>query len=112
MEPNYQLTKQRVGREVHPPYQKTNTVMHPSGFPTYQASSAADWREYLAKHYDQLANTWLIIYKKGTGIPSLTYEEARDEALCFGWIDSKPNKRDTDSYYLFFAKRKPKSNWS
>lgn len=86
--------------------------MPPSGFPTYQAASAADWRAYLAKHHDQLANTWLIIYKKGTGIPSLSYEEARDEALCFGWIDSKPNKRDANSYYLFFAKRNPKSNWS
>lgn len=86
--------------------------MHPSGFPTYQASSAADWRAYLAQHYDQLANTWLIIYKKDSGVPSLSYEAARDEALCYGWIDSKPNKRDADSYYLFFAKRNPKSNWS
>ncbi|MEL7160471.1 MAG: hypothetical protein AAFN92_06920, partial [Bacteroidota bacterium] len=86
--------------------------MHPSGFPTYQASSAADWRRYLAENHDQLANTWLILYKKDSGVPSLTYEEARDEALCYGWIDSKPNKRDADSYYLFFARRKPKSNWS
>ena len=38
--------------------------------------------------------------------------EAVDEALCFGWIDSKPNKRDDQSYYQFFAKRNPKSNWS
>lgn len=35
-----------------------------------------------------------------------------DEAICFGWIDSKPNKRDDKSYYQFFAKRNPKSNWS
>lgn len=40
------------------------------------------------------------------------YPEAVDEALCFGWIDSKPNKRDTQSYYQFFARRNPKSNWS
>ncbi|MEO0732484.1 MAG: YdeI/OmpD-associated family protein [Bacteroidota bacterium] len=86
--------------------------MHPSGFPTYQASSATDWRRYLAANHDQLANTWLVLYKKDSGVPSLTYEEARDEALCYGWIDSKPNKRDADSYYLFFAKRNPKSNWS
>jgi len=86
--------------------------MHPSGFPTYQATSAADWRAYLASHHDKLANTWLIIYKKGSDVASLTYEEARDEALCYGWVDSKPNKRDTESYYLFFAKRNAKSNWS
>ncbi len=40
------------------------------------------------------------------------YDEAVEEALCFGWIDSKPNKRDGESYYLFFAPRKPKSVWS
>lgn len=40
------------------------------------------------------------------------YPEAVDEALCFGWVDSKPNKRDHQSYYQYFAKRNPKSNWS
>jgi len=82
------------------------------GFPAFYAKSPTAWRAYLAANHDQLANTWLIIYKKDSGTPSLTYEEARDEALCYGWIDSKPNKRDAASYYLFFAKRNPKSNWS
>jgi uncharacterized protein YdeI (YjbR/CyaY-like superfamily) len=45
-------------------------------------------------------------------MPTIHYEEAVDEALCFGWIDSKPNKRDEESYYLLFSKRSPKSNWS
>jgi uncharacterized protein YdeI (YjbR/CyaY-like superfamily) len=40
------------------------------------------------------------------------YDEAVDEALCFGWIDSKPNKRDEQSFYQFFSRRNPKSNWS
>jgi uncharacterized protein YdeI (YjbR/CyaY-like superfamily) len=57
-------------------------------------------------------SVWLIIYHKDSKTPSVEYEEAVEEALCFGWIDSKPNKRDADSYYLFFAKRNPKSNWS
>ncbi len=43
---------------------------------------------------------------------SVYYPEAVDEALCFGWVDSKPNKRDANSYYQFFSKRNPKSNWS
>ena len=55
---------------------------------------------------------WLIIYKKESNIPSVYYPEAVDEALCFGWIDSTPKKRDDKSYYQFFAKRNPKSNWS
>ena len=55
---------------------------------------------------------WLIIYRKGSDTPSVYYDEAVDEALCFGWIDSKPNKRDGESYYQFFSRRNPKSNWS
>jgi uncharacterized protein YdeI (YjbR/CyaY-like superfamily) len=54
----------------------------------------------------------LIIYKKDSGTPSVYYPEAVDEALCFGWIDSKINKRDEKSYYQYFAKRNSKSNWS
>lgn len=84
----------------------------PDGFPVFIACSPAAWRTYLATNHDTLANTWLVLYKKDSGVSSLTYEEARDEALCFGWIDSKPNKRDADSYYLFFARRNPRSNWS
>lgn len=81
-------------------------------FPTFYAASPEEWRSYLEAHHDKIANTWLILYKKDSDVPSLTYEEARAEALCFGWIDSKPNKRDEKSYYLFFARRNPKSNWS
>lgn len=55
---------------------------------------------------------WLIIYHKESKTPSVYYDEAVEEAICFGWVDSKPNKRDKESYYLFFAQRKPKSNWS
>jgi uncharacterized protein YdeI (YjbR/CyaY-like superfamily) len=55
---------------------------------------------------------WLKIYKKNSGTPSITYDEAVDEALCFGWIDSLANKGDDDHYFQFFAQRKPKSNWS
>ncbi len=82
------------------------------GFPVHYPKDASAWRSYLAKHHDKLANTWLVLSKKHDNTASLIYEEARDEALCFGWIDSKPNKRDEDSYYLFFARRNPKSNWS
>jgi uncharacterized protein YdeI (YjbR/CyaY-like superfamily) len=55
---------------------------------------------------------WLIIYKKESKTPSVYYSEAVDQALCFGWIDSVPNKRDAESYYVLFSKRNPKSNWS
>jgi uncharacterized protein YdeI (YjbR/CyaY-like superfamily) len=79
---------------------------------TFHAKTQKDWRKWLEKNHDNEKSVWLIIYKKESGVPSVYYPEAVDEALCFGWIDSKPNKRDEESYYQFFAKRNPKSNWS
>lgn len=79
---------------------------------TYYATSAKEWRKWLKKNHQSERSVWLIIYKKGSKVPSVYYSEAVDEALCFGWIDSKANKRDEDSYYQYFAKRNPKSKWS
>lgn len=52
------------------------------------------------------------MYKKDAGVPTLTHSQAVDEALCFGWIDSLVTKRDEDSRYQFFTRRKPNSTWS
>lgn len=79
---------------------------------TFYAENADSWRQWLAEHHDSEASVWLIIYKKDSGVPSVYYPEAVDEALCFGWVDSKPNSRDDNSYYQFFAPRNPRSNWS
>jgi uncharacterized protein YdeI (YjbR/CyaY-like superfamily) len=79
---------------------------------TFYAKDRPAWRTWLQKNHTTEKSVWLIIYKKDCSIPSVYYKEAVDEALCFGWIDSKPNKRDEVSYYQFFAKRNPKSNWS
>jgi uncharacterized protein YdeI (YjbR/CyaY-like superfamily) len=54
----------------------------------------------------------LIIFHKSSQTQSVYYNEAVDEALCFGWIDSKAKKRDGESTYQFFSRRNPKSNWS
>jgi uncharacterized protein YdeI (YjbR/CyaY-like superfamily) len=70
------------------------------------------WRNWLEKNHVTAKSVWLIIYKKESGTSSVYYPEAVDEALCFGWVDSLVNKRDEVSYYQYFAKRKPKSNWS
>lgn len=72
----------------------------------------AAWRSWLAQHHADVPSVWLILYRQESPAHNLTYAEAVEEALCFGWVDSKPNKRDAESYYLFMAKRKPKSNWS
>jgi len=66
----------------------------------------------LEQHHDQAKSIWLVIYKKQSGVPSAYYDEAVDEAMCFGWVDSSVNKRDDKSYFQYFARRNPKSNWS
>jgi uncharacterized protein YdeI (YjbR/CyaY-like superfamily) len=79
---------------------------------TFYAKDRKTWRKWLLQHHASKDSVWLIIYKKESGTPTVYYEEAVEEALCFGWIDSKPNKRDADSFLQFFARRKPRSNWS
>ncbi|MBK8345210.1 MAG: YdeI/OmpD-associated family protein [Bacteroidetes bacterium] len=80
--------------------------------PTFYAKSPAAWRKWLEKNHLKEKAVWLIIYKKAAQVPSVNYAEAVDEALCFGWIDSKANTKDELSYYQYFAKRNPKSKWS
>lgn len=82
------------------------------GKSTFYASSSLEWRNWLEINHLILDNIWLIIYKKDSKIPSVYYPEAVDEALCFGWVDSAIRKRDKQSYYQYFSKRNPKSNWS
>jgi uncharacterized protein YdeI (YjbR/CyaY-like superfamily) len=83
-----------------------------NGIQTFHAKNRGAWRKWLEKNSRSAKSVWLIIYHKGSKTPSVYYPEAVDEALCFGWVDSKPNKRDHESYYQFFAKRNPKSKWS
>ena len=82
------------------------------GFKTVRAANALEWRSWLVENHTSGDSVWLIIFKKNSGITSVSYKEAVEEALCYGWIDSKPNKRDDQSYYQFFSPRNPRSNWS
>ena len=82
------------------------------GVKTFYAKDRKAWRNWLFKNQEKLKSVWLILYKKDATKKSISYAEAVEEALCFGWIDSKPNKRNDQSYYQFFAKRNPSSNWS
>ncbi len=86
--------------------------MRKDGKKTFHAADVAQWRAWLEEHHMLEPGVWLIIFHKKSDTPSVYYEEAVDEALCFGWVDSKPNKRDSESYYQYFSPRNPKSNWS
>jgi uncharacterized protein YdeI (YjbR/CyaY-like superfamily) len=72
----------------------------------------AEWRHWLEQHHAQEEGVWLISYKKATGKSRFDYEEAMEEALCFGWVDSKPNKLDDERSMLWFAPRKAGTGWS
>ncbi len=70
------------------------------------------WREWLEKNHDASKEVWLIQYKKHTGKAGMSYEEALEEALCFGWIDSRSRRLDEERFLLRFTARKPDSLWS
>jgi len=82
---------------------------------TYQSihpKNRKAWRKWLEKEHQVSPGIWLVYYKKHTGLRWLSYDEAVEEALCFGWIDSLPGKLDEDRSKLNFTPRKPKSVWS
>lgn len=76
------------------------------------AKTRAEWRNWLKANHTQTEGVWLIMYKKAANKPRVLYEEAVEEALCFGWIDSKPGKLDDERTMLYFSPRKPRSGWA
>lgn len=86
--------------------------MHNKEIETYSPKSQTDWRQWLKKNHQSKQSVWLIFHTKKSNVPSLSWSDAVDEALCFGWIDSTRKKINNISFMQFFSKRKPKSNWS
>jgi len=75
-------------------------------------ASRRDWRSWLEKSHATKKEVWLIFYKKHTGKPNVTYDEAVEEAICFGWIDSIVKRIDGEKFVRKFTPRKPDSNWA
>ena len=67
--------------------------------------SREEWRAWLEANHTRQEGAWLVTYKKATGKPRVEYDEAVEEALCFGWVDSKPQKLDEERSLLWFAPR-------
>ena len=72
----------------------------------------SQWRDWLSQNHDKSTGVWLVFYKKETGKPTLEYDEAVEEALCFGWIDSIIKKIDGEKYVRKVTPRKADSRWS
>ncbi len=75
-------------------------------------ASSRVFRTWLIKHHGQPDGIWLRIYKKDSGVATVTYAEALDQALCFGWIDGQKQPVNTGSWLQKFTPRRPKSGWS
>lgn len=73
---------------------------------------SATWRRWLDENHTKLDGVWLRLYKKASGVPSISYAEALDEALCYGWIDGQKKSYDEDSYLQKFTPRRSRSMWS
>ena len=77
------------------------------------AKTTAVWRRWLQKNSQKEKSVWLILYHKKSTVPCININDATEQALCFGWIDSLAKKRDAESFYLTFTPRNPKkSKWS
>jgi uncharacterized protein YdeI (YjbR/CyaY-like superfamily) len=75
-------------------------------------SNPSEFHQWLDRHHDKESELWVGFYKKESGRPSITYPEALDEALCYGWIDGVRKSVDEVSYKIRFTPRKAKSTWS
>jgi uncharacterized protein YdeI (YjbR/CyaY-like superfamily) len=89
---------------------------HPStwkfDYPIYHAETRAAWRAWLAAHHDSERGVWLASWKPRAGRPAVPYEDAVEEALCFGWIDSTVNTLDAERGLQLMTPRRPKSSWT
>ena len=87
-----------------------SVIPHPPAIKSFR--SEAVFEKWLAGHHDRAPEVWLRIYKKGSGVPSITAQQALDVALCWGWIDGIRKGFDEESFLQRYSPRRPKSVWS
>ncbi len=81
-------------------------------YPSLAPKTSAEWRAWLEANHEAEAGVWLIYAKKNAGIEGISYEEAVQEALCFGWIDSIGRSLGEKQMSLVFTPRKPGGTWA
>jgi len=86
--------------------------MNPTDYETLEFETTEEFRLWLAKNHATVNGVWLKLYKKASGIESVTYAEALDEALCYGWIDGQRKSLDDVSFLQKYTPRRTKSMWS
>ena len=88
------------------------TEIHRDGKPMFHAESLGQWRAWLHRNHKASRGVWLVVWKKHTGKPALEYSDTVDEALAYGWIDSRTNRLDDERATRWFCPRNPTSPWS
>jgi uncharacterized protein YdeI (YjbR/CyaY-like superfamily) len=86
--------------------------MPPDFQPTIAPRTTDEWQAWLAEHHESEDSVWLKFAKMRSGIPSVTYDEAVEVALCFGWIDGQARRLDEQYSLQRFTPRRKRSNWS
>ena len=89
-----------------------DAAIGPDGLPIKTFRTPTEWKRWLHRDHDKAKGVWLRFFKKGSGIKGLTYAEALDEALCYGWIDGQARGLDATSYLQRFTPRRRQSPWS
>ncbi|MGO4291611.1 YdeI/OmpD-associated family protein [Chitinophaga sp. RAB17] len=84
----------------------------PKEIPELSFETQQQWEKWLKSNHTQTEGIWLIIYKKNSKIPSINYDQALEEALCYGWIDGIKKSKDEVSFLQKFTPRRAKSIWS
>jgi len=77
-----------------------------------ELETSTQWHDWLEANHDHCSEIWLIFYRKASGKQAINYQEALDEALCFGWVDSLIKKIDGTKYARKFTLRRDGSSWS
>ena len=86
---------------------------HPSdGRPLLLMETQEEWRAWLGQNHGDSAGVWLVSWDEATGKPFVPYSDTVDEALCFGWVDSRVDSLDDQRGMRLFTRRNPKSPWS
>jgi uncharacterized protein YdeI (YjbR/CyaY-like superfamily) len=79
---------------------------------TLTVTTREEWRRWLAEHHQSKGEIWLVFYYKRTGKPTIPYNDAVEEAICYGWIDSQQNRMDEERFVRRFSPRRKRSHWS
>ena len=95
-----------------PCHDPTVARTHADGREIVEVADRAAWRAWLAAHHEQPVGIWLAMPRKGSSLAAPTYDQAVEEALCYGWIDSTANTLDDEVSLLYFARRKRGSTWA